>query len=236
MARTVDEEAHALRRDEFLDAAQRLLESKGYERMSIQDVLTDVGASKGAFYHYFDSKQSLVAAVMERLADAVAARLAPVARGPDGALDKLGHFFAALGRWKAGRRELLVALVRVWQSDDNAVVRQKLRPGIADRVAPLLAVVVEQGVREGTFSATHPAQTARVVVSLVQDLNDRLATLFLAAEPGRDDWPTVRDTVDAYTDAVTRVLGAPTGSVPLADPAVLRPWFVSPDHESEARS
>ena len=32
MARTVNEAAHALRRDEFLDVAQRLLETKGYEQ------------------------------------------------------------------------------------------------------------------------------------------------------------------------------------------------------------
>ena len=38
MARTVDQVAHALRRDEFLDVAQRLLETKGYEQVSIQDV------------------------------------------------------------------------------------------------------------------------------------------------------------------------------------------------------
>ena len=60
MARTLDPAAHALRRDEFVDAAQRLIQSRGYEQMSIQDVLDELGASKGAFYHYFDSKEGLL--------------------------------------------------------------------------------------------------------------------------------------------------------------------------------
>ncbi|MFD2350999.1 TetR/AcrR family transcriptional regulator [Nonomuraea ferruginea] len=123
-----------------MDAAEILLRTKGYERMSVQDVWSQVGASKGAFYHYFDSKQALVEAVMERMADQIAAALAPRATDPDApALQKLQSFLIGLGRWKDQRRDLLVALLRVWQSDDNAVVRQKLRPTIADRIAPLLA-------------------------------------------------------------------------------------------------
>lgn len=233
MARTVDDEAHALRREEFLDVAQRLLETKGYERMSVQDVLAGLGASKGAFYHYFGSKQALLEAVVDRLADAVAASLAPMAAEPDAAaMDKLGRFFAALAAWKSRRRDLLIALLRVWQSDDNAIVRQKLRPGIAGRIAPLLADVVDQGVREGVFTAPYPDQTARVIVALVQDLNDRLATLLLATESretGQGDrrsiMRTVEHTIAAYTDALERILGAPTGSVLLVDPDMLRPWF-----------
>jgi len=241
VARTFDDEAHALRREEFLDVAQRLLETKGYERMSIQDVLAESGASKGAFYHYFGSKQALLEATVDRLADAVAARLAPVATEPGvAAVDKLGRFFAALAGWKSRRRDLLVALLRVWQSDDNAIVRQKLRPGIADRIAPLLVGVVDQGVREGVFTAPYPDRTARLIVSLVQDLNDQFATLMLAVTaqaPGQEDrrgpMRTVEHTVTAYTDALERILGAPTGSVLLVDPDVLRPWF-EPEQDGEA--
>ena len=39
MARTRDPVAHAVRRDTFLDAAQRLIATKGFHAMSIQDVL-----------------------------------------------------------------------------------------------------------------------------------------------------------------------------------------------------
>jgi len=51
MARTVNATLHGVRRDAFLDVAQRLVETKGYEAMSIQDVLDALEVSKGAFYH-----------------------------------------------------------------------------------------------------------------------------------------------------------------------------------------
>ena len=69
MARTLNPAAHAVRRDAFVDAAQRLIQAKGYEEMSIQDVLDELGASRGAFYHYFDSKAALLEAVVERMVD-----------------------------------------------------------------------------------------------------------------------------------------------------------------------
>jgi AcrR family transcriptional regulator len=226
VARTVDQVAHALRRDEFLDVAQRLLETKGYEQMSIQDVLGELGTSKGAFYHYFGSKQALLEAVVQRLADAIAAALTPIADDADVlALDKLLNFFSALSGWKVQRRDLLVSLTRVWCSDDNAVLRQKLRPGIAERIAPLLADIIGQGVQEGVFTVAYPDQMGRVVVSLVQDLNDRLAELVLAAEPGQRTLRTAEHAVAAYTDALERILGVPAGSVVLVKTQTLRPWF-----------
>ena len=56
MARTVNVAEHAARRDEILDAAQRLILSTGYERLTVHDILDDLQISKGAFYHYFGSK------------------------------------------------------------------------------------------------------------------------------------------------------------------------------------
>ena len=67
MARTLNPEVHAVRRDAFVDAAQRLIQARGYEQMSIQDVLDEVDASRGAFYHYFDSKAALLDAVVDRM-------------------------------------------------------------------------------------------------------------------------------------------------------------------------
>ncbi len=83
MARTLNTEAHAIRREAFVDAAQRLIQAKGYDQMSIQDVLDELGASRGAFYHYFDSKTALLEAVVDRIVDAALASVAPLIDDPD---------------------------------------------------------------------------------------------------------------------------------------------------------
>ena len=65
MPRIVKE--HAVRRNEILDLAQQLVYTKGYEQMTIQDILDGLQISKGAFYHYFDSKHAVLEAVVERM-------------------------------------------------------------------------------------------------------------------------------------------------------------------------
>ena len=140
MARTLDPVVHAVRRETFVDIAQRLIQTKGYEQMSIQDVLDEAEASRGAFYHYFDSKAALLEAVVERMVDTVIATLSPlVADQAVPALEKLQGVFTGIARWKGERTQLMVALMEVWLSDDNAIVREKFRawPGGAARAAAL---------------------------------------------------------------------------------------------------
>ena len=58
------------------------MQAKGYEEMTIQDVLDDLDTSRGAFYHYFDSKAALLDAVVERMVDDATAALVPVIDAP----------------------------------------------------------------------------------------------------------------------------------------------------------
>lgn len=229
MARTVDPRAYAKRRGEILDAAQRLVMSKGYERMSIQDVREQVGISKGALYHYFGSKQELLAGIADRTADEIRDQLESATADPErDALGKLAGLFEALAGWKVQHRDELVSVLRVWYSDDNTVLRQRLRVGISDRLAPLFEAVVEQGTREGTFAAAPPRELGRLLVSLLQDLNNRLAELFFASqatEAREANRSAVEDAVTAHTIALERILGVPIGSVRLVDPALVHAWI-----------
>ena len=104
MARIVKEEAYAVKRNEILDAAQRLVYTKGYEQMTIQDMLDDLQISKGAFYHYFDSKQAVLEALVERMGEGAVQLLLPIVHDPLlPALDKFHCYLATLNRWKVGQ-------------------------------------------------------------------------------------------------------------------------------------
>ena len=56
-----------MREGAILDATNRLLGSKGYEAMSMDDIAAEVGIAKGSLYKHFESKEALAAAVMTRL-------------------------------------------------------------------------------------------------------------------------------------------------------------------------
>ncbi len=230
MARIVKEQEYAVKRNAILDVAQRLVYTKGYEQMTIQDMLDDLQISKGAFYHYFDSKQAVLEALVERMGEEVVQLLLPIVHDPVlGALEKLRRFFPTLAQWKTARKDFILALMHILYADENALFRQKARALAVKRVTPLMTTVIRQGIQEGVLTTSYPDQVGEVILSLVLDLGDTIAWLLLSWEPRRDDdVRRVESTVAAYTDALERALGAPTGSLPLVDAQTLQEWFVSP--------
>src|SRR5260370_21893701 len=95
MVRMVNEAAYAVRRNAILDAAQRAVETTGYEQMAIADLLSELQISSGAFYHYFASKPALLLALVERMREEDERLLHPnVHDSKLSALDKLQHFYS----------------------------------------------------------------------------------------------------------------------------------------------
>src|SRR4026209_3026106 len=95
MTRVVKE--YAVRRDEILDAAQRIIYTKGYEQLTIQDILDSLQIAKGTFYHYFDSKRALLEALIERMMDQLVQLVTPIVDDLNlSALDKFQRFFATV--------------------------------------------------------------------------------------------------------------------------------------------
>jgi AcrR family transcriptional regulator len=226
MARIVNKEEYEMRRNEILDAAQRLVYTKGYEQMSIQDILAEVKISKGAFYHYFDSKQALLEALIERLANQVEPLLIPVVQDDQlCATEKLQRFFDVAARWKTERKEYLLSLVNVWYADENAILRQKVQAAVIPQVTPLLTTIICQGVKEGAFHTAFPDQASEIIYSLLQSFGDSMVILILQQEMRAEGFQRLETVAASYQDAVERILGADYGSLPLFDTAILREWF-----------
>ena len=53
------------RRKELIDTAARLFAERGYESVSVRDILAEVNGAPGMFYYYFKSKQDIYLATME---------------------------------------------------------------------------------------------------------------------------------------------------------------------------
>lgn len=224
MSRTIKEDEYTARRNEILDSAQRLIYTKGYEKMAIRDILVELNISKGAFYHYFDSKGALLEALVGRLLDEAEKLLNPVVQDPGlSALDKLERYFATAARWKTDRKDYLMALVRIWYADENAIVRQKIFAMTVERIAPIISAIIRQGIQEGVINTPYPDQAGELFLSLWQTLGDSFSRMLLGQEA---NYAYVESTVAAYTDAMERVLGTPSGSLHLIDIATLQEWFV----------
>jgi AcrR family transcriptional regulator len=226
MARTRNPETHAVRRDAFVDVAQRLIQTKGYEQLSVQEVIDAVDASKGGFYHYFDSKSDLLEAVIERMADGAAAAWSPILEDRRlTAQARLERLFHSIAQWKSARKELVLAVLDAWLSDDNAVVREKLRALVSRRIHPPLEAILREGIADGEFSVSDPTATADVLVALITGLQERASGLFVGRQKGLLPLELVERTFAAFTEAVERILGLPPGRLQLLEPGLIDEWF-----------
>ncbi len=226
MARMVKQEEYDFHRNKILEAAGRLVYIKGYEQMSIQDILAEMQISKGAFYHYFSSKQALLEALIEQMAQQVFQVLLPIIKDDRlPAPDKLLRVFDAASRWKTDRKEVLLSLVNVWYADENAILRQKAQAALLPIIAPMLTEVICQGVREGVFHTSYPDQISGIMFSLLQNFGDTLVALIVQQEHNPENLQRLETLSASHQDAMERLLGAESGSLPLFDTSILREWF-----------
>lgn len=226
MARTIKAHEHAEKRAQILDVAQRLIYTKGYEQLTIQDLLGELQISKGAFYHYFDSKQALLEALLERLQQEGEQIFTRIIRDTElPVLARLQHFFDTVGRWKVAQKAYVLALLRVWYTDDNAVVRLRVQTTMAQHIGPLLTELIAEGVAAGVLDTTFPDQAGPIVLQTLIGAGDSMARLILAGPDLPDRVARAERLTAAYNNALERVLGAPPGSLHMIDTATLREWF-----------
>jgi AcrR family transcriptional regulator len=236
MPRTLNPATYAVRRDVFLDAAERLMVARGWEQVTLQDILDEAGASKGAFYHYFDSREAVAQAVVERMTDAAMVVIAPIANDPGlPAAAKLQAVFSTAGRWKSERSDLLMAFIRSWYSDENDVVRLRAARAGQARLGPVFAGIVRQGKEEGAFTPTSPEHAAAILLALFNGSSDAIGRLVLDRQEGRVSFADVERFIRAYEEAIERILGLPPGSFVLIETPALHIWFDRPATLTEER-
>ncbi len=232
MPRVVKEDNYAARRNEILDVTRQLVYTKGYEQMSIQDILDALKISKGAFYHYFDSKPALLEALIDRMGDEAEATFLPLLDDPTlPALEKLCRYFNTAVQWKAAQKDYMLAMLRIWYSDKNAITRQKVFAKMLQRVAPSFSRVIQQGIQEGTLCTSFPEQATEISLYLILGLGDKFGEIILGYEAGiiklsaDERFRVMQKAVAGYTDALERVLGASAGSIQLMDVDSIRVWI-----------
>jgi len=85
-------------RDRIIESARYLFWEKGFAGTSMADLLAHAGVNSGSFYHFFESKEALLRAVLETYIDA----LRPMVVDPAFAHadDPVGRIFAILAGYR----------------------------------------------------------------------------------------------------------------------------------------
>jgi AcrR family transcriptional regulator len=153
---------HDVRLNEILDVAELLFTQKGYDQATVNDILDKVEIGKGTFYHYFKSKEDVMAGVIRRIADSLTEKAKGIAADNTiGVQEKI---------------KLILVTVNLSGSPDEAVLEELHRPANAQMhqmsiveavrgVAPVMAGVVTQGVSEGVYHTPYPLETTEFLLA-----------------------------------------------------------------------
>ena len=145
---------------EILNAAVRLFAEKGWENVNVEDVVKEVGVTRGAFYHYFKSREDLIIAVTDRM------------------FYDNNHFLMASKETSLNALQKLRLAIKLNLSENlkssemiNEVLKAKENPVIfkseflsqLNTVAPYIEKLLIEGNEDGSISVQYPKQAAQVI-------------------------------------------------------------------------
>ena len=87
---------HADTRQRFLDIAEQLFAERGFYGVSIAAIASEVGLTKQGLLHYFNSKEKLYGAIVQRISDDFQDHQREALQASEDPAERLEKFYAAL--------------------------------------------------------------------------------------------------------------------------------------------
>ncbi|MCC0684476.1 TetR/AcrR family transcriptional regulator [Clostridioides sp. ZZV14-6345] len=151
------------RKSEILDTAEMLFCTKGYSKTTVNDILNEVGIAKGTFYYYFKSKEEVMDAIITRIIDNDINIAKKIALNPE--IPVLEKFFQILMSQRPKVGDNKEKVIQQFHLPNNAEMHQKTIVKTILNFTPILAEVVEEGVREGIFNTKYPKETIEFLIA-----------------------------------------------------------------------
>ena len=150
------EEMREKRKNEILNAAEKVFFSKGYEKASMNDVAKEAGIAKGTLYLYFRTKKDLYFAIGNRALDIIVAKFYEIARSNSfkNGLEKveaLAYFYLDFSKKHPDYHKFLInyhSEIVNFGDINPSVVAAYMKSG---RIFRLLVSCVEEGMKDGSI-------------------------------------------------------------------------------------
>ncbi len=155
-------------RAKIMESAVKLFSTQGYNKASVDDICTEAGISKGAFYHHFKTKQELFLALLDGWLQTIdnAIEASKDKTAPETFMqmtEAFPYIFATAG-------ENLPIFLEFWTqaSRDKKIWDASIAP--YRRYHKYFTSLIKKGVEEGSFVEVDPALASRMIVSTAMGL------------------------------------------------------------------
>lgn len=184
----------------MIDAAESLFMDRGFEQTSVSDIVQRVGVAHGLFYYYFDSKEDIIDAIVDRMLQESVQRAEDISRNSSlDALEKMRQFILQMFDIKKSK----TYLIGYFLQKKNLLFYHKWVEKSMERITPFLVRIIEQGIEEGYFDTPYPREAWEFIFSGFRFVN--------VSSVG--DIHTLQKKIMAAGDFMERILGAKEGSI-----------------------
>jgi AcrR family transcriptional regulator len=201
------------RKAELVDASARLFIEKGYEATMVSDIVRSVGVAQGTFYYYFEAKENVLDAALERMLQEGVDRVIRLASDKfQTAVQRLEGFFRMLFSPR-GSIEVSSRYSRFLQ---EPAVHARMEQVRFNMLHQALTELLDAGAGGGEFpSLRFPGEIAEIALrGTAEFMRGRQA--ILDAQLGADA------TMDALAEFMEKLLGLQEGSLDFKDKVIRR--------------
>lgn len=150
-----------VRRNELMDVAFEIFLEKGFENTTINDIVIKVGVAQGLFYYYFNSKQEMLDAVLDRHINNHMKLLTNIANNNNLTFQKRFQVFVDTFFGYGEKNEQLAQRLH---PDKNYIIHQKLIGKTIKNVTPLFLQLINEGMDEKIFNISYPDEMLEILI------------------------------------------------------------------------
>lgn len=148
----------------ILQTAMRLFAEKGMEHVNVEDVVKEVGVTRGAFYHYFKSREELIGSVMYQAFEENNPYLLADQQEGLNALEKLRFVAKQSLRDHLNISDSMRAEME--KLANNPVVFKNEMMFQINVMAPYMEKLLHEGNKDGSMNVAYPKQASQTIAWL----------------------------------------------------------------------
>jgi AcrR family transcriptional regulator len=172
MSRVRKPEEYEAKKNQIVLEAVNLLDQIGYEQFSINKVIASAGMTKGAFFHYFNTKNELIAEIVNLILNPMFKALEEIANDktiePKNKILKMSN---TAYRIKGTDKRATQQLIRLLQKKENNHIMQMVTDHSIKQLLPVYEKVFIEGNDKGQFNIQYPNGSAFMFLTMLTSVN-----------------------------------------------------------------
>lgn len=183
----------------ILKATRRALIEHGYGNLTMSKVAAELDGSQGLIHYHFDSREALLAALLEREHEKCVAFFGTLPDDPEERLDRLMDAFVREFHERVEKDEMTTPLLELSAAATDSEPIQTALRNLNAVIREQFEQTIEDGIKAGVFEPVDSAAVARLLMAGADSAEDR----WVVGET--DEIPAIADALETYVlDEVRR--------------------------------